>query len=148
MDTIYSSITVFFWNKKYGLWLGCKENLSTNPSKVKVLVTTKWRIMYRVSLSDRCKFNLQWVKSKRQCQWRRALPQGNSLLLLCKCPSLIQDAYFLSRHHWSRRVFAIALWCKSAGNVHRYMFLWCSYGGSTEFCTAKVVVFMHSGMMA
>ena len=28
------------------------------------------------------------------------------------------------------------------------MFLWCSYGGSTEFCTAKVLVFMHSGMMA
>lgn len=45
-------------------------------------------------------------------------------------------------------MFAIALWCKSAGNVHRYMFWWCSYGGSTEFCTAKVVVFMHSGMMA
>lgn len=45
-------------------------------------------------------------------------------------------------------MFAIALWCSSAGNVHRCMFLWCSYGGSTEFCTAKVLVFMHSGMMA
>lgn len=45
-------------------------------------------------------------------------------------------------------MFAIALWCSPAGNTHRYQFLWWCYGGSTNFCTAKVLIFMHSGMVA